>query len=95
VLAAGYADGLLRSLGNRGRVIVRGRFAPLVGSISMDLAMVDITGLEDVRVGDVATIYGADGPAAQYVADVAHELGTVTSDLLCALGKRVPRFYLP
>jgi alanine racemase len=95
VLAAGYADGLPRSLGNRGRVIVRGQFAPLVGTISMDLAMIDVTAIEGVRLGDVVTIYGADGPAAQQVSEVAHELGTVTSDLLCALGQRVPRFYLP
>ena len=94
VIPAGYADGLLRGLSNRGRVIVRGQFAPLVGIISMDLAMVDVTGIDDVRVGDVATIYGADGPAAQYASDVAKCLGTVTSDVLCALGKRVPRFYL-
>src|SRR3989475_8700613 len=45
VIPAGYADGLLRGLGNRGRVIVRGQFAPLVGIISMDLAMVDVTGI--------------------------------------------------
>jgi alanine racemase len=95
VLAAGYADGLPRALSNRGRVIVRGHFAPLVGTISMDLSMVDVTGIEGVRVGDVATIYGSDGPAKRYVSDVAHELGTVTSDLLCALGRRVPRLYLP
>lgn len=95
VLAAGYADGLPRSLSNRGRVIVRGQFAPLVGTISMDLAMIDATAIEGVRLGDVVTIYGADGPAAQHVSEVAHELGTVTSDLLCALGQRVPRFYLP
>jgi len=95
VLAAGYADGLVRGLTNRGSVIVRGQFAPLVGTISMDLAMADVTGIEGARVGDVATIYGADGPARQSVSDIAHTLGTVTSDLLCALGKRVPRFYLP
>jgi alanine racemase len=95
VLAAGYADGLVRGLTNRGSVIVRGQFAPLVGTISMDLAMADVTGIEGASVGDVATIYGADGPARQSVSDIAHTLGTVTSDLLCALGKRVPRFYLP
>jgi len=95
VLAAGYADGLVRGLTNRGSVIVRGQFAPLVGTISMDLAMADVTGIEGARVGDVATIYGVDGPAQQSVSDIAHTLGTVTSDLLCALGKRVPRFYLP
>ena len=95
VLAAGYADGLVRTLGNRGRVIIRGQFAPLAGTISMDLSMVDVTGIEGVSVGDVATMYGSDGQLAQYASDVAHELGTVTSDLLCALGWRVPRFYLP
>ncbi|HJY87193.1 MAG TPA: alanine racemase [Candidatus Acidoferrales bacterium] len=94
VLAAGYADGLPRNLANRGRVIVRGQFAPLVGTISMDLAMIDVTRIEGARLGDVVTIYGADGSAAQQVSEVAHELGTVTSDLLCALGQRVPRFYL-
>lgn len=95
VIAAGYADGLLRGLGNRGRVILHGSFAPLVGIVSMDLAMVDVTGIEGVALGDVATIYGAEGQAKQYASDVACALGTVTSDVLCALGKRVPRFYLP
>ena len=95
VIAAGYADGLPRALGNRGSVILRGKKAPLVGIVSMDLAMVDVTGIEGVAVGDIATIYGKDGDSAQYASDVARQLGTVTSDVLCALGKRVPRFYLP
>ncbi len=100
VIAAGYADGLVRQRCNRdgknpvSKVIVRGRCAPLVGTISMDLAMVDMTDVPGVAVGDVVTIYGADG-CAIHANDVARELGTVTSDLLCAIGKRVPRFYLP
>jgi alanine racemase len=94
VLAAGYADGVRRELTNRGRVMIRGKFAPLVGTISMDLAMADVTDIEGVEVGDVATLYGADGSATQYVSDVARLLGTVSSDLLCSIGKRVPRFYL-
>jgi alanine racemase len=61
----------------------------------MDLAMVDVTRVPGVRLGDVATIFGAVGSVSQYVSDVARDLGTVTSDLLCGLGKRVPRFYLP
>lgn len=99
VLAAGYADGLVRQRSNRpgtgaaSRVIVRGRCARLVGTISMDLAMVDVTDIPSARVGDVCTIYGLDG-CAIYPSDVARELGTVTSDLLCAIGKRVPRFYV-
>ncbi len=95
VLAVGYADGLPRGLTNKGRVIVRGQFAPLVGTVSMDLAAADVTDVADVRLGDVATIYGSDGGASQEVSEVARLLGTVTSDLCCALGPRVPRFYLP
>lgn len=95
VIAVGYADGLPRGLTNKGRVIVRGRFAPLVGTVSMDLSAVDVTDVADVRVGDVATIYGSDGDASQQVSDVARVLGTVTSDLCCDLGPRVPRIYLP
>jgi alanine racemase len=95
VIALGYADGLPRGLTNLGRIIVRGRFVPLVGTVSMDLAAADVTEIPDVRLGDVATIYGADGAASQQVSDVARLLGTVTSDLCCALGPRVPRFYLP
>jgi alanine racemase len=94
VLAAGYADGVRRDLTNRGRAIIRGRFAPLVGTISMDLTMADVTDIEGVELGDIATFYGSDGEASQYVSDVARILGTVSSDLLCSLGKRVPRFFL-
>jgi alanine racemase len=95
VISAGYADGLPRTLVNRGRVIIRGRFAPLVGSISMDLITADVTDVPDVQLGDVATLYGADGKVSQYVSEVAQMLGTVTSELCCAIGQRVPRFYLP
>jgi len=97
VLAAGYADGIVRSLTNRGRVLLRGRCAPLVGVVSMDLTMVDVTELPEVRLGDVATIYGIAGPQGPtiWASDVARLLGTVTSDLLCSVGHRVPRFYRP
>lgn len=94
VLSAGYADGVVRKLSGRGRVLVHGQAAPLVGVISMDLAMADVTGISTAQVGDIATVFGADGGARLCPSQVARELGTVTSDLLCALGKRVPRYYL-
>lgn len=94
VINAGYADGVMRQRTNRGCVIVRGRKVPLVGAISMDLTTVDVTDVPDVKLGDVVTLYGKDGAAEIRVSDVAHEIGTVTSDLLCALGRRVPRYYL-
>jgi alanine racemase len=95
VLAAGYADGLVRVLSNKGRVIVRGQFAPIIGTVSMDLTTADVTGISSVRVGDIATIYGTDSGATQSVPDVARIANTASAELLCALGKRVPRFYLP
>ena len=95
VLAAGYADGLSRVLSNKGSVIVRGEFAPIVGTVSMDLTTADVTGIPSARVGDIATIYGADNGTTQTVPDVAKIANTASADLLCAIGKRVPRFYLP
>ena len=94
VINAGYADGVMRQRTNRGCVIVRERKVPLVGAISMDLTTIDVTDVPDVKLGDVVTLYGKDGNAEIKVSDVAHEIGTVTSDLLCALGRRVPRYYL-
>jgi alanine racemase len=95
VLAAGYADGLVRVLSNKGRVVVRGEIAPIIGTVSMDLTTADVTGIASARVGDIATIYGTDGATTQSVPDVAKIANTASADLLCALGKRVPRFYVP
>src|SRR5438270_3314711 len=95
VMAAGYGDGIHRSLGNRGSVLVRGKLAPIVGIISMDVTMVDVTDIEGVEVGDVATLYGTDASGNALLANrVARTIGTVTSDLLCAVSQRVERVYV-
>jgi alanine racemase len=94
VINAGYADGILRQRTNRGCALVRGCRVPLVGAISMDLTALDVTDVPQAALGDVVTIYGRDGNDDIVVSDVAREIGTVTSDLLCALGHRVPRYYL-
>jgi alanine racemase len=94
VLAAGYGDGLHRSLGNRGSVLLRGKLAPIIGIISMDVTMIDVTDVAGAEVGDVATIYGVDGEHSHPAHLVARSIGTVTSDLLCAVSQRVPRIYL-
>jgi len=93
VINAGYADGVVRARTNRGCTLVRERRVPLVGTISMDLTTLDVTDVPGVALGDVVTIYGKDGKSAIEVSDVAPEIGTVTSDLLCALGRRVPKYY--
>ena len=94
VINAGYADGILRLRTNRGCALLRGRRVPLVGTISMDLTTLDVTDVPGVQLGDIVTIYGKDGSDSIVVSDVAREIGTVTSDLLCALGRRVPRYYV-
>jgi alanine racemase len=95
VLAAGYGDGIHRALGNTGKVMVRGALAPIVGIISMDVTMADVTEIEGVALGDVATVYGSDGEHVLPANLVARSIGTVTSDLLCGVSARVPRIYLP
>jgi alanine racemase len=94
VLAAGYGDGIHRSLGNRGSVAVRGHLAPIIGIVSMDVVMLDVTDVPDVAIGDIATVYGTDGDHTYPANVIARSIGTVSSDLLCAVSQRVPRFYL-
>jgi len=95
LLAAGYGDGIHRSLGNKGNVLVRGTIAPIVGIVSMDVTMVDVTDVAGVAIGDEVTIYGTAGKDVLLANRAARGIGTVTSDLLCAVTARVPRFYLP
>lgn len=91
----GYADGYTRALSNRGRVIVRGRFAPVVGRISMDLTLLDVTDVPGVETGDVVTMLGADGPLSIPAEDIAQTAGTLSYEITCGISARVPRRYLP
>jgi alanine racemase len=94
VLAAGYGDGIHRSLGNRGAVYIRGVAAPIIGIVSMDVTMLDVTDVPDVALGDVATVYGTEGHRTYPANVVARSIGTVTSDLISGVSRRVPRFHL-
>lgn len=95
VLAAGYGDGIHRSLSNgKGEVLVRGKLAPVIGIVSMDVTMIDVTDVPGAEVGDLVTVYGVDGEHTHPANLVARNIGTVTSDLLCAVTQRVPRLYV-
>ena len=94
VLPIGYADGYPRALSNAGRVLVRGRAAPVVGRVCMDLTMVDATDVPDAAEGDEAVVIGAQGAAAITVEEVAACAGTIAYEILCGIGPRVPRRYL-
>jgi len=95
VLSAGYADGILRSLSNKGRVLLRGRKAPMIGTVCMDMSMVDVTGIPGVRVGDTGLFFGRDGKAVLSVDEQATAAGTISYELLCAPSRRVERVYVP
>jgi len=94
-VAVGYDDGLRRELSNRGRVIVRGQLAPIVGRISMDLTLIDVTEIEDAAVGDEVVLIGSLGPAHITAEEVAAQIGTISYEVTCAISGRVPRVYLP
>jgi len=92
-LAAGYADGLHRRLSNRGRAVVRGQIVPIVGTISMDQATVDVSTVPGVEIGDIACLIGSDGEASWQADDVAKAGETISYEVLCAISARVPRRY--
>lgn len=93
VLPVGYADGLNRALSSRGRVIVREHYAPIVGRISMDLTLADVTGLPGVAVGDEVVLLGALDGLSVDAREHAELASTNVYEILCAISKRVPRKY--
>ena len=94
VLPIGYADGLNRLLSNQGRVLLQGRFAPIVGRVCMDMTMVDITDFENIAIGEEVVLIGAQGNARITAADLAHSLRTIPYEILCSIGPRIRRVYL-
>ncbi len=94
VVAVGYGHGLPWRLSNRGEFLVRGRRAPIVGRVTMDLTMVDLALCPDAQVGDEVVIFGAGASDRMGVGEVAALCDTIPYEILCAIAKRVPRVYL-
>jgi alanine racemase len=90
----GYADGYSRSLSNKGHVLVQGVRVPVVGRVCMDQLMLDVTDLPGVKLGDQVVLYGQQGADAITLDEVAANIGTINYEVICALGRRVPRCYL-
>ncbi len=90
-LPIGYHDGYPRHLSNRGRVIVRGQFAPVVGRVSMDLTLVDVTDIAGVEVGDMVTLFGVDTDLSLPAEELAASTGTISYEITCGVSRRVPR----
>jgi len=92
-LPVGYADGYNRMLSNRGEVLVRGRRAPVVGRVSMDLVTIDVTAIGDAAVGDEVVLIGTQGNETISAEELAEIIGTISYEVFCAVSARVPRVY--
>jgi alanine racemase len=92
-LPVGYNDGYVRALSNRGRVIVRGQYASVVGRISMDLTLIDVTDVPGVALNDRVTLIGHDGDLSLPAEEIAQTAGTLSYEITCGISQRVPRHY--
>ncbi len=93
-IPVGYADGYMRSLSNKGRIIVNGSYAPIVGRICMDQFMADLSHIPDAKVGDEAVLMGKQGALSVDADEIASLAGTISYEILCDVSKRVPRVYI-
>jgi len=96
VIPAGYADGIDLRVSGRCHVLIRGRRVPIVGAVSMDMMMVDVTGLEDVAPGDEVVIIGRQGSESWQQIDareMAAAIGTIPYEIVCRIGSRIERQY--
>lgn len=94
-ISIGYADGYTRLLSNKGRMLVNGEYAPVVGRICMDQCMIDVTDLKhEVHAGDEAVIFGSQNGVCISVDEVAADIGTISYELVSIISKRIPRVYL-
>ena len=92
VLSIGYADGIPRDLScGKGRVLIAGSEAPIIGLICMDQMLVDVTDIPDAAAGDTAVLIGASGSRQITAFDLAEQAGTITNEILSRLGRRLER----
>ncbi len=89
----GYADGYPRLLSNKGRVLICGKYAPVIGNVCMDQMMVDVSDIPEAKIGDDVVLVGSQGENAVTFEEVANLSGTINYEVICGIGKRVPRVY--
>lgn len=94
IVTAGYGDGISLQLSNRGQVIVRGKRTPIIGRITMDQTIIDITDNPEVSLGDTVSIIGREGSEGISISEWSHWANTIPWDTYCSITKRVPRIYL-
>ncbi len=94
VLSAGYADGIPHRLSNRGMVIAKGQFAPILGAVSMDVTTIDVTECPPLEAGDAVTLMGTEGESMLDAQQIARIAGTISYSVLCGISARVRRVYI-
>lgn len=92
-LPVGYADGVRRALSNRGLVLIHGQAAPIVGRVSMDLTIIDVTDIAGAAIGDEVVLLGQQGAACRLAEDLAAEADTISYEIVTGISARVPRHY--
>lgn len=92
-VSVGYADGYPRALSSKGRVLIHGQYAPVLGRVCMDQMMVDVTDIPDVQVEDIVTLVGRDGNKRISIEEVADPAARFNYEMLCNISRRVPRIY--
>lgn len=92
-IPVGYADGLSRKLSNMGAVLIHGHRCPIVGKVCMDQTMVDVTDVQGVRIGDPVVLFGHSDSEVISIDEVAAHMQTINYEVVCLIGKRVPRIY--
>lgn len=93
-ISVGYADGYMRGLSSKGKVLIHGQYAPIIGRICMDQMMLDITHLENVQIEDEVTLVGTDRENKITVEELAEMAGSFNYEFVCGIGKRVTRTYI-
>jgi alanine racemase len=93
-VSVGYADGFPRLLSNCGKVLIKGKAFPIIGKICMDMIMVDIGSDTNIRVGDKVTLIGVDQDQSILIDEIARMAKTIDYEIMCGIGKRVPRIYI-
>ena len=93
-LPVGYADGYNRLLSNKREVLIKGRRAPIVGRVCMDMTMIDVSHIPEVKIGDEVVLFGKQGDAEIPMDEIADKTNTIVNEVACSIGKRVPRVYL-
>ena len=93
-VAIGYADGYSRLLSGKAQVLINGKKANIIGNICMDQMMVDVTDIDDIKIGDEVILFGTDGNNTITIESVADLMNTINYEIVCTVGKRVPRVYI-